>query len=307
MKGKIAVIGVGAVGTAAAQEILSAKLAQELALVDVVDGLAEGKALDLAHLAAAKNIDCRVSGSSNFKLIKGAQVVVVTAGFPRKKGLLRQHLLAKNLGIIKSVAKQVKKHAPNAIVIITTNPLDLMVYAFIKTGFSPKKVVGMAGALDSARFRHYISLELKVDVKQVKAMVIGPHAAQLMLPLTRLAKVKGRPLEKKLSAKRLAKVVEQTRQAGKSIAHLFGSGTAFLCPGAAAAEMASSILKNKNRVFPCSVLLRGDYGLNEVCLGLPVKLGKKGVTEKVKLRLNHDERCQLQAGARVLKESLAKL
>jgi len=305
MKGKIAVIGVGAVGTAAAQEILSAKLAKELVLVDVVKGLAEGKALDLAHLSAAKNIDCKISGSSDYKLIKGAQVVVVTAGLPRKTGMLREHLLAKNLAIINSVSRNVKKHAPNAIVIVTTNPLDLMVYAFIKSGFKPKKVIGMAGALDSARFRHYLARELKVDVKKVKAMVIGPHAANLMVPLARLAKVKGKPL--RLSAKRLAKVVELTRQAGKSIADFFGSGTAFLCPGAATAAMVASIVNNENKVFPCSVLLEGEYGLNDVCLGIPVKLGKAGVTAKVRLRLDHDERCQLQAGARALKESLAGL
>jgi malate dehydrogenase len=308
MASKIAVIGVGAVGTVAAQKILEKGLASQLVLVDVAKEMVKGKALDLSHSAALQEIDCKVSAAGDFKAIKKARVVIVTAGFPRKKGMLREQLLDQNLAVVKLVAKQVKKHAPQAVVLLATNPLDLMTFAFLEfSGFKPKKVVGMAGGLDSARFKHYLAEEAKVGFKSVKAMVIGGHAANLMVPLTRLAKVKGKPAEKRLGQKKIKLVVERTRKAGAMIADYFGSGTAFLCPGEVIAQMVESIVKDKNQVFPSSVLLKGEYGLKGLCLGVPVKLGRQGVAGIVELKLDREEKARLEEAASSLKQKLSAL
>ena len=295
MRKKIALIGGGQIG-----QIL-AMLAAQKELGDIVileipelENPAKGKALDLMEMAPHGNYDANVVATSSYKDIEGADVVLVTAGKPRQAGMTREDLLAVNLQIIGTVAQGVKQYAPKAFCIIVTNPLDAMVYAFYKlTGFPKHQVVGMAGALDTARWRAFVALELGVSVSDVAGTVLGGHGPD-MVPLPRLTTVGGVPLEEIASKEQIEKLATRTREAGTEIVKLFGKGSAFFSPAWSAITMAESYLKDKRRIIACAALCEGEYGVKGLFIGVPCRIGAKGLEKIYEIKLTPDERAMLQ-------------
>ncbi len=287
MKKKISLIGAGQIGGTLAHLIGTKELVSEVVLFDVASGIAKGKALDIAQSSSVDGFNVKFSGTDDYKDIKDSDVIIVTAGVPRKPGMSRDDLLGINLKIIKQVAEGVKDNAPNAFVICITNPLDVMVMAFQKySGLPANKVVGMAGILDSSRFKLFLSLELNVSVKEIDAMVMGGHG-DTMVPMPRFTKVSGRPLldlvkEDKISHERLEQINQRTRDGGAEIVKYLEKGSAFYAPAASGVQMAEAYLKNEKKLLPCAVQLNGEYGVNNVYAGVPVIIGKDGV-EKVEL------------------------
>ena len=292
---KISLIGAGQIGGTLAHLIGIKELANEVVLFDVASGIAKGKALDIAQSSSVDGFDVKFSGTDNYEDIKNSDVIIVTAGVPRKPGMSRDDLLGINLKIIKQVAEGIKQHAPNAFVICITNPLDVMVMAFQKYSNLPSnKVVGMAGILDSSRFKLFLSLELNVPVKEIEAMVMGGHG-DTMVPLPRFTKVSGKPLlelvkEGKLSNDRLENINQRTRDGGAEIVKFLEKGSAFYAPAASGVEMASAYLNDRKKVLPCAAYLSGEYGIEGIYAGVPVIIGKNGVEKIEEISLDDNEK-----------------
>jgi malate dehydrogenase len=289
---KIALIGAGNIGGELAQRIMEKELG-DVVLYDVVEGVPQGKALDLMETRPIDGSDCRLIGSQDYKDIEGSDVVIVTAGLARKPGMSRDDLLNKNLDIMKQVATNVKQHAPKAFVIVISNPLDAMVYAMQKiSGFPPQRVVGMAGVLDSARFRTFVAMELKVSVQDVTALVLGGHGDD-MVPLTRFCTVNGIPLADLLSKEKIDAIIQRTQMAGGEIVNLLKTGSAYFSPAASAIAMAESYLRDKKRVLVCAAYLNGEYGIKGYYMGVPVVIGEGGAERVLEAKLNEEEKRML--------------
>ncbi len=302
---KLAIIGAGAVGTSVAHWAAVKRMAEEIVLVDIVPDLARGKALDLAQGAPLEGFTGRILGTEDFSALSGAEVVIITAGRPRKPGMSREDLLRTNMEIVRSCAEEVRKYAPESILIVVTNPIDAMVYvAFRVTGFPRERVLGMAGVLDSARYRYFLAQALGVSPRDVQALVIGIHGDH-MLPLVRLANVAGIPVTELLAPEKIEEIVERTRKGGGEIVSYLKTGSAFTTPGLAAAEMAEAILRDQKRVLTCSVWLEGEFGLSGVFLGVPVDLGRKGLERILEFSLTEEERQALEASARAVRSQIA--
>ena len=292
---KISLVGAGQIGGTLAHLIGLKELVNEVVLFDVASGVAKGKALDIAQSTSVDGFNVRFSGTDNYEDIKDSDVIIITAGVPRKPGMSRDDLLGINLKIIKQVAEGIKKHAPNAFVICITNPLDVMVMAFQKYSNLPtNKVVGMAGILDTSRFKLFLSLELNIPVKEIEAMVMGGHG-DTMVPLPRFTKVSGKPLlelvkEGKLSNDRLEKINQRTRDGGAEIVKFLEKGSAFYAPAASGVEMASSYLYDSKKMLPCAVYLSGEYGIKGIYAGVPVIIGKNGVEKIEEINLDDKEK-----------------
>jgi len=304
---KITVIGAGNVGATTACKLVEKDLANELVLLDIVEGIPQGKALDLWESAPIEGFDTRCAGTNSYEEISDSDIVVVTAGLPRKPGMSRDDLLDANAKIVKSVAENIKQQSPEAIVIVVSNPLDVMTYATLKvTGFSPERVFGMAGILDTARFRSFIALELGVSVRDISAMVLGGHGDS-MVPLPRYTTVAGVPLPEIMNQETIDRLIQRTRDGGAEIVKHLKAGSAYYAPAAAVAEMVESVIKNKNRVLPCACYLTGQYGLEDVYVGVPAMLGSRGVVEIVELDLTGEEKAALHKSAQDVKANIAKL
>lgn len=305
-RNKIALVGAGQIGGTLAL-LAGQKNLGDVVLVDIAEGTAKGKALDLAELSPVEKFDCAYSGGADYALIEGADVVIVTAGLPRKPGMSRDDLIGINKGIIKAAGEQIKKYAPNAFVIVVTNPLDVMVGEMQKvTGFDPKKVVGMAGVLDSARFRYFLSEEFGVSVEDVTAFVLGGHG-DTMVPLIRYSTVAGIPLPDLIkkgwsTQAKIDAIVDRTRNGGGEIVQLLGNGSAFYAPAASAISMAESYLRDKKRLIPCAVQLNGEYGVDGLYIGVPVIIGKNGVEKIVEIDLNAEEQAMFDASIKAVKD-----
>ncbi|MFN0150209.1 MAG: malate dehydrogenase [bacterium] len=303
---KVSIVGAGNVGATAALYIAQGEYA-DVTLVDIVDGMPQGKALDLRQATPLETADCALSGSNDFAALAGSDVVVVTSGFPRKPGMSRDDLLAKNAEIVGSVAANIKKYAPDSIVVMVSNPLDVMAYHAMKvTGFPPSRVVGMAGVLDSARFCTFLAMEIGVSASDVMAMVLGGHGDS-MVPLTRYANVAGVPVSELLSKEALDRIVDRTRNGGAEIVALLKAGSAYYAPGKSVARMVEAILKDKKRLVPAAAYLTGQYGLSGIFVGVPVVLGRGGVERIVELSLLPEERAALERSAADVRATIAKL
>jgi malate dehydrogenase len=304
-KPKIAVVGAGMVGSSAALKMAQKELG-DIVLVDVVEFVAEGKALDMAESSPLDGFDVALVGKTNdYSVIKDSDVVVITAGVPRKPGMTRMDLLMTNAGIVETISNHIRELAPNSIVIVVTNPLDVMTYVAWKvTGFPRERVMGQAGVLDSIRMRYFVAQELGVSVKDVQAMVLGSHGDQ-MVPLPRYTTVSGVPITELLPPETIERINDRTRKAGTEIVNLLKTGSAYYAPGAAVAEMVEAIVRDKKRLMPCSVLLKGEYGLNDVFIGVPVILGKNGVERVVELKLTEEELKALHQSAEEVRKGIA--
>ena len=297
MKKKISLIGAGQIGGTLAHLIGTKELVDEVVLFDVASGIAKGKALDIAQSSSVDGFNVKFSGTDDYKDIKDSDVIIITAGVPRKPGMSRDDLLGINLKIIKQVAEGIKKNAPNAFIICITNPLDVMVMALQKfSGLPANKIVGMAGILDSSRFKLFLSLELNVPVKEIDAMVMGGHG-DTMVPMPRFTKVSGKPLldlvkEGKITEERLEEINQRTRDGGAEIVKYLEKGSAFYAPAASGVQMAEAYLNNEKKSLPCAVQLNGEYGVNNVYAGVPVIVGKDGVEKIEQIDLDDKEKKQ---------------
>ena len=301
MRKKITVVGGGNVGASAAVN-LAAKELGNVVLVDVVEGVPQGKGLDMAQMGPVEGYDVEITGANDYEATANSDVVVITAGLARKPGMSRDDLLMANYEVVKSVTEQVVKHSPKAILVLVTNPLDAMcTVAHHVSKFPKNRVVGMAGVLDSARFRTFIARELNVSVENVTAVVLGGHG-DTMVPIVRLSNVSGIPLTELIPADRLAAIVDRTRNGGAEIVKFLKTGSAYYAPSAAAVEMVESIIKDKNKILPCAALLEGEYGIHGVFVGVPVKLGANGVEKIYEIKLNDEEKAMLAKSAASVKE-----
>ena len=303
---KIAVIGAGNVGATCAFVMAERKLG-EIVLLDIYEGFAKGKALDMSQGGQVLNYDGKITGTSKYEDISGADVVVVTSGFPRQPGMSREDLIGKNAEIISQVGAGIRDYAPDSVVIMVTNPLDLMTYHMQKvTGFDPKRVIGQAGILDSARMTHFVAQAVGCSNEDVQAMVLGGHG-DTMVPLPRYTTVGGIPITQLLENEEIDAISKRTASGGGEIVKLLERGSAFYAPGSAAAIMAESVLNDRKRMLPCSALLTGQYGLEDVYIGVPVLLGKNGVENIVELELEDDELNSLQSSANFYKSQLSDI
>jgi malate dehydrogenase len=305
-RNKVTVIGAGNVGATTAQRIAEAGLA-DVVLVDIVEGLPQGKALDLAEAAPVVGHDARVTGTNDYADTAGSDIVVVTSGLARQPGMSRDDLLAKNASIVRAVVEQAAKHSPDAILIVVTNPLDAMCHVALKaSGFPRERVLGMAGVLDSARFRTFIAEELGVSVEDTHAFVLGGHG-DTMVPLPRYSTVAGVPITELLPEDRVRSLTERTANGGAEIVALLKTGSAFYAPAAATFEMVEAILLDRKRVLPCAVLLRGEFGVDGLFVGVPVVLGAGGMERVFEIELSDDERAAFNRSADAVRELVAKL
>ncbi len=303
---KVTIIGAGNVGATTAQRIAEAGLA-DVVLVDIVEGLPQGKALDLSESAPVVGHDCTIRGTNDHADTAGSDIVVVTSGLARQPGMSRDDLLAKNAGIVGSVVAQAAAVSPDAILIIVTNPLDAMCHVAIKaSGFPRERVIGMAGVLDSARFRTFIAWELGVSVTSTHAFVLGGHG-DTMVPLARYSTVAGIPLTHLLSPERIEALVDRTRNGGAEVVALLKSGSAYYAPAAAVAQMAGAILGDTKAVLPCAALLQGEYGTHGLFVGVPVKLGRKGIEGIIQIELTAAEQAEFDRSAAAVRELVDKL
>ena len=309
MDKKVTVIGAGNVGATAAQRLAEKELC-DVVLIDIIEGVPQGKALDLTEAAPVEKHDARLTGANAYDASAKSDIVIITAGIPRKPGMSRDDLISTNAGIVKAVTQQVAALSPDAILIIVSNPLDAMCHvAHEVSGFPKERVIGMAGVLDSARFRAFISMELNVSVENTHAFVLGGHG-DTMVPLPRYSTVAGIPITELLSQERIDALVDRTRNGGAEIVGLLKTGSAYYAPASAAVEMAESIIKDKQKILPCAVFLQGEYGLKDLFIGVPVKLGAGGVEEIIEITLTADEKSALQnsaAAVQELKDVLKKL
>ena len=306
-KKRIALIGGGQIGGNLAL-LAAQKELGDIVIFDIpkAEGMVKGKALDLMQLRPHDGYDVDITGTSNWKDVKDADVFIITAGIPRKPGMDREDLLDINLGIMKDVAENIKEQAPNSFVIVISNPLDAMVYAFYKTsGFKSNKVVGMAGALDSTRFRTFIAMETGFSVQDVTCMVLGGHG-DTMVPITRLATIGGVPVGDLISEEKITKIEERTRFAGGEIVKLFGNGSAFYAPAQSAIEMAESYLRDKKRVIPCATLCNGEFGIDGYFIGVPTVIGSNGVEKILEFKLKEDEQEALNQTLEAVKKTVSE-
>ena len=287
---KVTVVGAGNVGATCANVLATREVANEVVLLDIKDGFAEGKALDIWETAPINLYDTRTVGSTNdYSKTAGSDVVVITSGLPRKPGMSRDDLIATNAGIVKTVTENVMKHSPDAILVIVSNPLDVMTYcSYLNANIDSKRVFGMAGILDTARYRAFLAEELNVSPKDIQAVLMGGHG-DTMVPLPRYTTVGGIPVTEMIDADKLDAIVERTKKGGGEIVNLLGT-SAWYAPGAAAAQMVEAIVRDQRRVFPCCAWLQGEYGVNDLYLGVPVILGKNGIEKIIELDLNDDEK-----------------
>jgi len=304
---KISLIGAGQIGGTLAHLIGLKELANEVVLFDVASGIAKGKALDIAQSSSVDGFNVKISGTDNYGDIKDSDVIIITAGVPRKPGMSRDDLLGINLKIIKQVAEGIKKYSPNAFVICITNPLDVMVMAFQKySGLPTNKVVGMAGILDSSRFKLFLSLELNIPVKEIHAMVMGGHG-DTMVPLPRFTTISGKPLNElvkqgKISEERLESINQRTRDGGAEIVKYLEKGSAFYAPAASGVEMAKAYINNENKVLPCAAYLNGEYGVNGIYAGVPVVINNKGIDKIEVIELDQKEKEQFDHSIEAVKK-----
>ncbi|MGE4606357.1 MAG: malate dehydrogenase [Myxococcota bacterium] len=300
MRNKIALIGSGNIGGELAEQIANRELG-DVIIFDVVEGLPQGKALDMAEGAPVIGADANITGTNSYEDIAGADIVIITAGLARKPGMSRDDLLATNLKIMKQVAEGVRDHAPDAYVIVVSNPLDAMVYTFKEiSGFPKNRVVGMAGVLDSTRFRSFVAWELDVSVEDVTALVLGGHG-DTMVPLVRYCTVAGIPLDKMLPAEKIDEIVARTKGAGGEVVALLKTGSAFVSPAVSAISMAESILKDKKRVLACACLCEGEYGVDGLYVGVPCVLGAGGVERIIEVELDTEEQKMFDASVEHVK------
>jgi malate dehydrogenase len=301
MRKKVTIVGSGNVGATAAHWIASKELA-DVVLIDIVEGVPQGKGLDLLEAMPIEKRDSHVSGTNDYKDTANSDIVVVTAGIPRKPGMSRDDLLNTNYGIMKAVIGEVVKHSPNCILIIVSNPLDAMAQAAYKlSGFPRHRVIGMAGVLDSARFRTFIAEELKVSVENVTAFVLGGHG-DTMVPLARYSTVAGIPITELIEKSKLDALIQRTRDGGAEIVKYLKTGSAYYAPSAAATEMVEAILKDKKKILPCAAFLQGEYGINGLYVGVPVKLGAQGIEQIIEIKLTAEEKAVLDKSAAAVKE-----
>ncbi len=303
MKKKISLIGAGQIGGTLAH-LISIKEIADVVLFDVAEGIAKGKALDIAQSTAVDGSDCNLIGTDKYEDIKNSDVIIITAGVPRKPGMTRDDLLETNLKIIKEVANGIKKNSPNAFVICITNPLDVIVMAFQKySGLPTNKVVGMAGILDSSRFRHFLSQELKVPVKNIKSLVLGGHG-DTMVPMPNHTMINEKPLSELIKKEKLDLIIDRTRKGGAEIIKFLEKGSAFYAPAAAGIEMAESYINDLKKTLPCASYLSGEYGIKNLYVGVPVIIGKMGVEKIVELKLSSNEQKDFDKSIKSVQELL---
>lgn len=306
-RNKIGLVGAGQIGGNLAL-LAAQKELGDVVLLDIpqAEGMAKGKALDMQQMSTIERYDSRLLGTSNYDDLKGSQVVIITAGIPRKPGMSREDLLGTNLKIMTNVAENLKRVCPDAFIINIANPLDAMVYALKKlTGGSKQKIVGMSGILDTARFKSFVSMELNVSMKDVTAMVLGGHGDD-MVPITRLSTVGGVPLTELIPADRLQSIVERTRKGGAELVQLYGNGSAYFAPAAAAIEMAEAFVKDQKRVLPCAAWLEGEFGLKDMYFGVPCVVGSGGIEKILEFKLTSDEQAMLQKSADSVRKTVAE-
>jgi malate dehydrogenase len=301
MDKKVTVVGAGNVGATAAQRLAEKQLCN-VVLVDIVEGVPQGKALDLTEAAAIEKHDSHLTGTNGYDETTDSNIVIITAGIPRKPGMSRDDLISTNAGIMKNVTQEVASRSPEATIIVVSNPLDAMCHvAYDTCGFPKQRVIGMAGVLDSARFRAFISMELNVSVENTHAFVLGGHG-DTMVPLPRYSTVAGIPITELLAKDRIDALVERTRNGGAEIVALLKTGSAYYAPASAAVEMAESILKDKKKILPCAAYLQGEYGIQDLFIGVPVKLGAAGIEEIIEITLTEEEQQALQKSAESVQE-----
>ncbi len=304
---KITVIGAGNVGATAAQHLAYYEMAEEVVIVDIAEGIPQGKGLDMYEAMPVLASDTRIVGTNSYDETEGSDFVIMTAGLARKPGMSRDDLLSANAKIVSSCVEQAYAKSPNAFFIVVSNPLDVMTYLTLKrTGAAKNKVIGMAGVLDTARYRTFISMELNCSVEDVQAILMGGHGDS-MVPLPSYTTVAGIPLTQLLPEDRINAIVERAKAGGIEIVNHLKTGSAYYAPSASAVQMVDSIAKNKRRILPCAVLLEGEYGLNGVCVGVPVKLGKNGVEQILEIKLSESEQALLQKSADDVQANIAKL
>jgi len=299
---KVTVVGAGNVGTTCANVIAHRELVNEVVLLDIKEGTAEGKSLDMWQTAPINLYDTRIKGSTNdYAATAGSDVVVITSGLPRKPGMSRDDLIATNAGIVRSVTENIVKHSPNTIIIVVSNPLDVMTYcAYLTSGFDSKRVFGMAGILDTARYRAFLAEALNCSPKDIQAVLMGGHG-DTMVPLPRYTTVSGIPVTEMIAADKLESIIQRTKVGGGELVNLMGT-SAWYAPGAAAAQMVEAIVRDQKRIFSCCAWLQGEYGQKDIYLGVPVKLGKKGIEQIIELKLNTEEKQLLDGSAKAVKE-----
>jgi malate dehydrogenase len=305
MVNKITVVGAGNVGATTAQRLAEKELARQVVMVDVIEGVPQGKGLDQWESAPIELFDSRVSGSNGYAETAGSDIVVITAGIARKPGMSRDDLLNTNAGIVKAVALEVKQTSPNAIIVMVSNPLDVMSYVALKvTGFPRERVLGMAGVLDTARYRSFIAEALDVSVRDIQAMVLGGHG-DTMVPLISYTTVSGIPVTQLMDKAKLDAIVARTRDGGAEIVRHLKTGSAYYAPSAAAVQMCEAIVLDQKRVLPCAAWLQGEYGMKDLFLGVPCKIGRKGLEAILEVQLSADERAALEKSAAAVREPMA--
>lgn len=301
MRQKVTIVGAGNVGATAAQRLAEKELA-DVVLIDIIEGVAQGKSLDLAQAAPIEKHDACLTGTGDYEKSAGSDIVIITAGVTRKPGMSRDDLLAINRGIVKNVVRQAARYSPESVLIMVSNPLDAMCHvAMEESGFAKSRVIGMAGVLDSARFRAFIAAELDVSVENVHALVLGGHG-DTMVPLPRFSTVAGVPITELMTPERIGELVARTRVGGTEIIGLLKTGSAYYAPAAAVVEMAESILKDKKKILPCAAYLEGEYGIDGLFAGVPVKLGTAGIEQIITLKLTKDEQKMLHNSAASVRE-----
>ena len=298
---KVSIIGAGNVGSSCAEYIAISKIANEIILLDIKEGLSEGKALDLTQTSSTLGFDTVIKGVTNdYKSTEDSDVVVITSGIPRKPGMTREELIDINAGIVNSVTENILKFSPNTIIVVVSNPMDTMTYLVLKSNnVKETKVIGMGGALDSSRFKTYLSKAINKPQSDIHAMVIGGHGDTTMIPLIRLASYNGIPITNLLSTEKQKEIVSSTMIGGATLTKLLGT-SAWYAPGASVSYLVDSILNNKKKIIPCSVYLDGQYGLNDICIGVPCIIGEKGVDEIIDLNLNSTEKNKLKESAKAI-------
>ena len=303
---KISIIGAGQVGATTALMLAEKEVANEVVLIDIVESV-KGKALDMMCSSPVDAFSCSITGSCDYEQIKNSDIVVITAGLARTPGMTREDLLEKNKKIVEGVCENIVKYAPNSILIVVTNPLDVICYVvFKKTGFKKEKVIGMAGVLDSTRLRNFIASELNVSPKDVQGLVLGSHGDS-MVPLPEYTTVNGIPITQLMDKEKIDKIVERTRNCGAEIVSYLKTGSAYYSPASSITEMVEAIAKDQKRVLPASVYLEGEYGYDGIFLGVPIKLGKNGVEEIIKIRLNNEAKKVLDKSAEITKDNIKRL
>ena len=305
---KVTIVGAGNVGASCAEYIAQKQIASKVVLLDIKEGFAEGKALDLFQTATTLGFNTSITGVTNdYSATAGSSVVVITSGVPRKPGMTREELIGINAGIVKKVSENILKYSPDSVIVVVSNPMDTMTYLALKsTGLPKNRIIGMGGALDSSRFKTYLSLALKKPVNDIQGMVIGGHGDTTMIPLSRLASYNGVPVSQFLDKKNLDKVVSDTMVGGATLTKLLGT-SAWYAPGASVSYLVDNILNDYKRMIPCSVLLEGEYGLTDICIGVPCIIGANGVENIVDLKLNDDEMNLLRNSAEKVKEMNSSL